>query len=230
MKGRIPMSLTTSPSDARKPDTIGGLLELLSRYGVKVYLRNGRLKVTRPFPTWEEAPGPVRYALRWLKARRQELKAYLREQQERELLDSLYGWTLPVSEEEEQRRVRQVFDQNENIPVPVTPKRTTWLDRWPPLPELISRLEAAGFTLELDVKLLRVIPPAPVEELPADLLALYNQAEIRRKAIALHLRGRNDRENAPVVRPPEGVGALNYCFNPETGKWEHRPGWWRWLH
>ena len=45
------MSLTISPSNASKPDTIAGLLELLARYGVRVSLQDGGLKVKRPWPS-----------------------------------------------------------------------------------------------------------------------------------------------------------------------------------
>ena len=225
------MNSRISLFNASKSDTIAGLLDLLAHYGVKVYLRDGKLKVRKPWPSWEDAPSPVRYALRWLKARRQELEVYLQEQAKRELLDTFYSWTLPVTDEKESR-VKQAFEQGNGTPAVPVPerKRSTWFDRWPPLPDLLARLEAAGFRLELDGESLRVIPPALAEELPPEVLELYNQATARAKAIALHLRGKEHQEN---IRQrcwsylPEGADPMDYQFDPATGRWEHRPGWWR---
>lgn len=223
------MNSTTSPSKAdSKPDTIAGLLELLSRYGVRVYLQDGRLKVKKPWPSWEDAPGPVKAALRWLKARQEELRRYLEERQDAGLLDNLYSWTLPCTDEEE-ARVKAALEQ-EQPPEPER-KRSTFLDRWPPLPDLIARLEGAGFKLELDGERLRVIPSAPPEELPPEVLELYNQAAAREKAIVLHLRGREHQEtirrNCWAYILPAGNDPVDYRFNPETDQWEHRPGWWK---
>lgn len=226
------MSLMISPfKTGSKPDPIPGLLALLSRYGVRVYLRDGRLKAKRPWPSWEDAPGPVRYALRWLKARRNELEAYLREQAERDLMDNLYSWTLPCTEEEE-RRVKAAFEQeNGNPPVPIPErKRSTWLDKWPPLSDLISRLEAAGFKLELDGDLLQITPPAPAEELPPELLELWNQVAARAKAIALHLKGKQHRESVRQncwTYLPEGPDPMDFRFNVKRQEWVYEPGWWK---
>jgi hypothetical protein len=215
------MSLTASPSDASKPDTIAGLVELLARYGVRVYLQGGRLKVKKPWPTWEDTPGPVRAALKWLKARREKLRRHLEEQQEAAVWE-LYSWTLPVTDEEE-ARVRQAFEQgNENAALPIPErKRSTFLDRWPPLPNLVAQLEAAGFKLELDGETLKVTPPAPAEKVPPESLELYTQVTAREKAIVLHLRGRGQRENirqnCKAYLPP-GPDPMDYQFDPATGR------------
>jgi len=207
------MNSTISPSKVdNKTDIIAGLLELLARYGVRVYLQDGRLLVKKPWPSWDDVPEQVRQTLRWLKARKDELKRYLEERQAAEVMDNLF--------EREQ----------EPEPEPER-KRSTWLDRWPPLADLVARLEAAGFRLELDGELLRITPPLGPEELSPEMLHLYNQAMARQKALALHLRGREHQEairsNCRAYLLPPGDDPMDYRFNPETGEWEHRPGWWK---
>ncbi|MEW6572883.1 MAG: hypothetical protein AB1374_04550 [Bacillota bacterium] len=239
------MNSTISPSKADgKTETITGLLELLSRYGVRVYLQDSRLKVSRPWPSWDDAPGPVRVTLRWLKARKEKLRRYLEEQQDAGLME-LCSWTEPCTDEEK-RQEKDVFKRevgtngtngtslmgdSENVPPEPERKRSAFLDRWPPLSDLITRLEAAGFKLELDGERLRVIPPAPPEELPSDILELFNQAVAREKAIILHLRGREHQEtirrNCRAYILPPGEDPMDYCYNPESGRWEQRPGWWK---
>jgi|GEM_PF-4031735 len=53
------------------------LLEALARHGVRVYLKEGRLTMRHPWPDLRQAPPEVAELLRWLKAMRAKVKAYL---------------------------------------------------------------------------------------------------------------------------------------------------------
>ncbi|ACX51199.1 hypothetical protein Adeg_0022 [Ammonifex degensii KC4] len=91
---------------------IPGLLELLSRHGVEVYLRDGTVKVRKPWPSWDGAPGPVKDALRQLKAQREELRRHLLFRRE------FYSWTEPCDPEEEARVLAALGEPEERVPPP----------------------------------------------------------------------------------------------------------------
>ena len=75
-----------------------------------------------------------------------------------------------------------------------------------------------------------MIPPTPAEELPPELLELLNQADARKNAIALHLRGKEHRENVRQncrAYLPQGPDPMDYRFDVERKEWVYSPGWWK---